>query len=365
MAALDEVLTPPADAPAGSRSRTWLRVVVGFVVGVVLVAGLAAAGLYAWDRGYEGRVLPGVHAGGIDLSGMTRDQATAAIAAGSEAYGTRPGRAGDGGRRRLRALRRVRPPPRRRRDGRRGAPRRAGGDDARAGRRRGAPGDERPGGRAAARARRGCARRRASRPAWRPSPGRPSTPRSSWARGGSTPSGSAAGAASTSRPRRAAALDGVRRLDAPAEVRVPVPSIEIRPSRGDAEVASAQAAAQRMIGAIKVTFRKHHWTIRPSTVRSWISFDTASDGSVQPVANHAAIAKALGKVAKGVRRGAAVGGVPAGARRPHRRRRRRQGRTAAGSGRHREGHHRRAGRPGVRRRRPRAWSRGPRASSPS
>ena len=42
---------------------------------------MASAGLYAWDAGYEGRVLPGVSVGGVDLSGMDREAAVAAVAA--------------------------------------------------------------------------------------------------------------------------------------------------------------------------------------------------------------------------------------------------------------------------------------------
>src|SRR5262245_14996556 len=46
MAAIDEVLVPTTDAPAPPRPRIWLRLLFGFVVGLVLVAGAAAAGLY-------------------------------------------------------------------------------------------------------------------------------------------------------------------------------------------------------------------------------------------------------------------------------------------------------------------------------
>src|SRR5919107_628471 len=39
----------------------------------------AGFALYAWDAGYEGRVLAGVRSQGIDLSGMTRAEAAAAL----------------------------------------------------------------------------------------------------------------------------------------------------------------------------------------------------------------------------------------------------------------------------------------------
>ena len=72
MAIADDVLVPPAAPTATSRPRICLRLLFGFVLGLLLAAGVAAAGLYAWDQSYDGRVLPGVHGGGVDLSGMDR-----------------------------------------------------------------------------------------------------------------------------------------------------------------------------------------------------------------------------------------------------------------------------------------------------
>jgi vancomycin resistance protein YoaR len=70
------------DAPA--RRRRGRRIVLVLVTVLLLAAGtagVAGAALYAWDAGYEGRVLPGVTVGGIDLSGMDRQAAVAAVAA--------------------------------------------------------------------------------------------------------------------------------------------------------------------------------------------------------------------------------------------------------------------------------------------
>lgn len=75
--------TPPADdvAPRSSHSgrSLFLRFALAFVLGVGLVGAIGAGALYAWGQQYDGRVLPGVRLGSIDLSGMTRDQAAAAI----------------------------------------------------------------------------------------------------------------------------------------------------------------------------------------------------------------------------------------------------------------------------------------------
>jgi len=76
-------IDPALDAAPVPRRR-GRRIVLAFVALLVLLAiaaGVAGAGLYAWDAGYEGRVLPRVSVGGLDLSGMDRDAAVAAIAA--------------------------------------------------------------------------------------------------------------------------------------------------------------------------------------------------------------------------------------------------------------------------------------------
>ncbi|HEY5628151.1 MAG TPA: VanW family protein [Candidatus Limnocylindrales bacterium] len=74
--------TPSPDAaPRSSHRRRslFLRFAFAFVLGVVLVGAIGAGGLYAWGLQYDGRVLPGVRLGNLDLSGLTRDQAQAAI----------------------------------------------------------------------------------------------------------------------------------------------------------------------------------------------------------------------------------------------------------------------------------------------
>ena len=71
--------TPPV--PAARRPRTALRFGLSFVAGLALVTGIGAGALSAWSHQYDGRILPGVHAGPVDLSGMTPDAARAAITA--------------------------------------------------------------------------------------------------------------------------------------------------------------------------------------------------------------------------------------------------------------------------------------------
>ncbi len=75
--------SPSADSPRPSSHRgrsLFFRFAFAFVFGVVLVGAIGAGALYAWGLQYDGRVLPGVRLGSTDLSGLTADQARAAIA---------------------------------------------------------------------------------------------------------------------------------------------------------------------------------------------------------------------------------------------------------------------------------------------
>ena len=77
---------------------------------------------------------------------------------------------------------------------------------------------------------------------------------------------------------------------------------EVAPEHGTEEAVAAQTAIERMGTKVVVTLGKTKWTIKAKTVRGWLSLQTAADGSVQPVANEALIAKSLKKIAKAVKR---------------------------------------------------------------
>jgi vancomycin resistance protein YoaR len=81
-------VTPVADEQPAARPRRRrslaLRFGLAFAFGFLLMAGIGVGALYAWGQQYEGRVLPGVHVGNLDLGGLTRDEAEAQIAT---AYG--------------------------------------------------------------------------------------------------------------------------------------------------------------------------------------------------------------------------------------------------------------------------------------
>jgi vancomycin resistance protein YoaR len=73
-------LTEPIEGTTERRhTSARLRFTVAFLVGVLLTLALGAGVLYAYDQQYAGRVLPGVQVGGVDLSGLTPDDARAKL----------------------------------------------------------------------------------------------------------------------------------------------------------------------------------------------------------------------------------------------------------------------------------------------
>src|SRR5438105_6201275 len=62
--------------PRFIRPPVWLIVVV---TSVAVVISATAAASYAYDRATTDRILPGVTIAGVDVSGMTRDQALRAV----------------------------------------------------------------------------------------------------------------------------------------------------------------------------------------------------------------------------------------------------------------------------------------------
>jgi vancomycin resistance protein YoaR len=87
------------------------------------------------------------------------------------------------------------------------------------------------------------------------------------------------------------------RADAPGEIKV---ELRVGPSQPDvttAEATAARAAAERMTADVAIVEGKEKWTIPAATVRSWLSF-SASDGVYKPVVKPDGPAKALATVAK-------------------------------------------------------------------
>jgi len=274
------------------------------VVVLLLVAGTAAAvaGLYAWDAGYADRVLPGVQAGSTDLSGLDRDQATAALLA---AYPLGRGRVV------------LRTP-----DGDVAVPYSAASRRVDAGTMVDAA---LAAGRAGGALDRGLAE---LRQAWNGTTVQPAVLLDEAALEAAvraaiaplakdpvdagvtvTATGPAAVPSGTGRavdagPAVAAAIDALRLLDAPDEVVIPVEATVVEPTVSDAAVAAsiarATAEADRMAGDVVLRHRKMTWRIRAATVRSWISF-SASGATVQPVIDTTKIPASFTKARRAVK----------------------------------------------------------------
>jgi vancomycin resistance protein YoaR len=81
----------PADDAGGAvarpRHRLWPRFLIAFLISLLVGLVVGASALYAYDRQYTGRVLPGVSAGAVDLSGLTPEQATDQLKAAYAHFG--------------------------------------------------------------------------------------------------------------------------------------------------------------------------------------------------------------------------------------------------------------------------------------
>jgi hypothetical protein len=73
--------------PARRRGVPWRRLLIAFVLGMLLTAILAGGAIYAYDAQYDNRILPNVHVGSVDLSGMSSAQARQALADAYHGYG--------------------------------------------------------------------------------------------------------------------------------------------------------------------------------------------------------------------------------------------------------------------------------------
>lgn len=69
------------------RGRVLGWLLASFVLGFVIVVGIAAVGLYAYDQQYIHRVLPGVRVGSVDLSGLDETAARARLTAAYASIG--------------------------------------------------------------------------------------------------------------------------------------------------------------------------------------------------------------------------------------------------------------------------------------
>ncbi len=279
-----------------------LRFGVAFLVGILVAMLIGTGAIYAYDRQYEGRVLPGVHVGDVDLSGLDRDEAIAAlesayaplgegvavIEAGSVAELSIPYE--DFGRR-LDAE--------------------AVADLALAAGRSGSPLE-----RAVSQARTALngtglepivvtdeatlaadVRRALERLELQPVDGTitigesgiETTP----ARWGRTFDHEAI---------TADILELLASPDAPAEVRVSALPTTTPPAVDDVDTAVARTTAERMIAEVTLTQGEETWSIDPAKVQMWLAFTATEDGGIEPVVDPAKVEADLAPIASDVER---------------------------------------------------------------
>jgi vancomycin resistance protein YoaR len=113
-------------------------------------------------------------------------------------------------------------------------------------------------------------------------------------------------------------------LDAPAQIEVTLPLLVVEPAITTREALEARLAAERIAADVTLAEGDEQWTIPGTTVRSWISFVSTPDGSYQPAVDTTGLGAVLSEIAKQVARepknatflvgdGSVIVGVTAGA----------------------------------------------------
>jgi vancomycin resistance protein YoaR len=78
-------LTETPEALALPARQPWGRFGAAFVFGLLAILAIATGAMTAFERSYEGRILPGIHVGSVDLTGLSTAQAATRLNA---AYGS-------------------------------------------------------------------------------------------------------------------------------------------------------------------------------------------------------------------------------------------------------------------------------------
>jgi vancomycin resistance protein YoaR len=77
--AAKRVKSRSASRPRSENTMVTVRFVAGFAIGVFGALILATVAILGLAGTYDGKIMPGVHAGTVDVSGLTRDEAISAI----------------------------------------------------------------------------------------------------------------------------------------------------------------------------------------------------------------------------------------------------------------------------------------------
>jgi vancomycin resistance protein YoaR len=269
---------------ARTRSAARSRFVLAFAAGLVAVLVLGAGALYAFDRQYAGRILPGIRVGSVDLSGLTPDAARTRLDAAyaSAGAGELVLTVGDqtfqipysdlGRRIDVDSL----------------------VAEAAATGRSGSPVDRLVGN--ARTALRGITleprmlideARLATRieAAAASLDRQPSDASVSNTEAGFQLMPGSNGVRADREAPLAKATAALLRLDAAARTEVSIAAVEIEPTITTAEATEAKAAAERIAAPIDITVGEEKWTITASTVRSWLRLAATVDGRYVPILN--------------------------------------------------------------------------------
>jgi vancomycin resistance protein YoaR len=300
-----EPLTSPAiDEPSvrlvhPHRLRT--RFLAAFVIGLLAVLGVGVGALYAYDQQYHDRILPGVHVGAVDVSGLTPEEASTRLHAAFDGFGN--GRvvlvAGD---------ERLAIPY--------AQIHREAAVDSMVERAMAVGRGGNPVERAIANARTAfngvviapqvrynenvlTALVNTLAGAQHQSPENATI---TLTKSGFSVTDSVTGRSADPEPVLASLSERLARIDAPAEIAVDLQFQSLEPTITTAEARDAVSAADRIAQNVTIRAGTDHWTITAATIRSWISFQPAADGSFGPVVDSTQIDKALKPVAAAVAR---------------------------------------------------------------
>jgi vancomycin resistance protein YoaR len=300
-----EPLSSPATAETSvafvhpHRLRT--RFALAFVIGLLAVLGVGVGALYAYDQQYQGRILPGVHVGQVDVSGLTADEATSRLSDAYQQYATGQVVVVAGDLRFTKTYAEI---------GRQADVTGLVAQAISVGR-AGSPVE-----RVIANARtafRGIVidpRVRFDRDAltrWTQNLAAAQHRSASDATIARTKTSFAVTESVTGRDADSSGVTdeliaGLEAIDAPAEVSVDLPFTDIEPALTTVEATAAVEAANRIAQDIVIRDGKDHWTISAASIRAWISFEAPGDGTYEPVVDTTKIDKALNKVAAAVAR---------------------------------------------------------------
>ena len=281
------------------RRRTWQRFAVAFLVGLIAALAIGAGALYAFDRTYEGRVLPGVRVGGIDLSGLAPDQARSTLTEQFASFADGEAILVGGGHEMAIPYDKI---------GRR-------------------PDVDAMVAEAMAVGRSGNAVERAILDARTAIRGVDLVPRvlldeAKLARYVQTHAGrlfqdpedaavrvtadgfavdnAIYGQKADRVPATEFLLAALSRSDAPSEIRVPLEISPVEPEVTTAEATQARLTAERIARDIAIAHGEERWTIPAATVRTWLTFKKAPDGAYEPVVGGDHVTAALTEIAKEV-----------------------------------------------------------------